>query len=126
VKVSEFNKETLRLMEEADAMDHGLFHGPLTRVAILLMPMYNGEEDYRRPSNMVAETRAAEHHERFKTTWLQDCDPSYNINDNYDPPENIYDCTRTVDLIDGDWYERHFCPKYADQQRDHTTLPPLV
>lgn len=124
--VDDFDAETIRLMEEADKLP--VIIGPGTRSQISDWEAgrkYFPDEPVKpwvwRPRTVSLE-RARIKHKRFQWKYLQDCDPSYNTNNNYDPPENIYDCIRVIDTVDGDWYEDHNCPKYKDEKRDHNTV----
>lgn len=115
MKRSDFDRETIRLAEVVDS--GGDLHGPMDRISSWLFMCFDEHTPWIRHSDIIFETRIQERDERFSHIDLEDCDPSYLVNYNYDPPGNIYDCCRTLDRTDGDWYEYHNCPKYRNEER---------
>lgn len=115
MKIFDYDHETVRLAEEADV--GVILHGPADHISMLL---YGDCEEYSPwiyESDNVFNERLDARKRRFDCTDLDSCDPSYNIDRNYDPPANIFLCVRYTDTIDGDWYEYHNCPKYKNVQR---------
>lgn len=112
MKASEFDAETRRLMEQAQATGQAPDWAPALDEDDDLAKMLGVKST---PTTRVAAARVEQYHDRFVTEWDLPCDPSYMDDTIYvDHTANIYDCCAVTDTTDGTREEFHSCPKYAE------------